>query len=286
MRKTGILVLLALSFNLHIQSQNSLLWEITGNGLKAPSYLFGTYHLITSSFIDSLPVIHSCYSKTEALVGEMIMDSSSYPKMMKAMTMKDSTLDQLMSKEDYKQVGDYVKEVTGMDIRMFNKMKPVVVSTLFYKVVMSSSDKGSPMDLYFQQIAKADGKALVGLETLDEQIAVLFDGSSLRSQAAMLVKATREKDKFIAEMMKTNRCYREGNMDCIVKYMSDQDDFSKADLDHLLYSRNRNWVKILPGLMKDRTLFIAVGAGHLPGEEGVIDLLRKQGYEVKAIPLN
>jgi uncharacterized protein YbaP (TraB family) len=285
MSKIRLLVLFAFLFSLQVNSQNSLLWEITGKGLKAPSYVFGTYHLITSSFIDSVPVIHACYAKTEAVVGEMILDSSSYPKLIKAMAMKDSTLDQLMSKEDYKMLGDYVKEATGMDIALFNKMKPVVVSTLFYKFLIPANDKGTPMDLYFQQIAKVDGKKLIGLETLEEQVAVLFDGSSLKSQAVQLVRSAREKDKFTAEMMETNRCYREGNMDCILKFMTEEESFSKAEMDRLLYSRNRNWIKILPVLLKDKTLFIAVGAGHLPGEGGLIDLLRKQGYTVQPVVL-
>jgi len=267
------------------QSSNSLLWEVSGNGLKKSSYLFGTYHLISSSFIDSLPVIHQCYAKTEGVVGEMVLDPSMASKMMSAVLMKDSTLDELMSPEEYKLVGTYLKETSGMNIALFNKMKPVVVGTLFYKAIMPANDTGKPMDLYFQEESKADGKRVVGLETLDEQMDVLFNGTSLKQQAAALVKAAREKEKYTAEMMRTNRCYRDGDMDCLVKFMTEDETMTTAEMERLLYARNRNWMKQLPGLMSAGPVFVAVGAGHLPGEGGLIGLLKQAGYTVTPVAI-
>jgi uncharacterized protein YbaP (TraB family) len=265
------------------QQSGSLLWEVSGKGLKSSSYLFGTYHLITSTFIDSFPVIHSCYAKTEEVVGELLLDASMAQKMMAGVIMKDSTLDQLLNKEEYKLVGDYLKETSGMNIALFNKMKPVLVQTMFYKSLLSGEDKGHPMDVYFQEIAKADGKKVEGLETMEEQMAVLFDGTSLKRQAELLVKAVREKDKNTVEMMRINGCYRAGDLECLAKSMTDSTDFSKEEMNQLLYSRNRNWMKKLPGIFRAQPTFIAVGAGHLPGEGGLIDLLRKEGYTVTAV---
>ncbi len=280
-----IALLLLSGIKLYSQSNNSLLWEINGKDLKSPSFLFGTYHLITSTFIDSFPVIQKRFSVTGNVIGEMVLTTSMSQKLMEAAIMKDSTLDQLMSKEDYKIVGDYLMETSGYNISLFNKMKPVLVGTLFYKAVITPGDTGKPMDIYFQEMAKRDGKLVSGLESMDEQLGILFNNSSLKRQAEVLVKTAKEKDKSSAELNKMNSCYRAGNLDCLAESIQMEEEYTKEEKDKLLYSRNRAWIKLLPMMMKEQSCFIAVGAGHLPGKEGLIELLRGAGYSVKSISL-
>jgi uncharacterized protein YbaP (TraB family) len=280
-----IALLLLSGTKIYSQSNNSLLWEINGKDLKSPSYLFGTYHLITSTFIDSFPVIQNRFSVTGNVIGEMVLTTSMTQKLMEAAIMKDSTLDQLMSKEDYKIVGDYLMETSGYSISLFNKMKPVLVGTLFYKAEITPGDTGKPMDLYFQEMAKRDGKLVSGLESMDEQLGILFNNTSLKRQAEVLVKTAKEKDKSAAVMSKMNNCYRAGNLDCLAESIQMEEEYTKEEMDKLLYSRNRAWIKLLPLMMKEQSCFIAVGAGHLPGKEGLIELLRGAGYSVKPVSL-
>ncbi len=284
-KKIRLLLVLSLTANLSFFSQNSLLWEISGNGLKKTSYLFGTYHLITSTFIDSFPLIHQEYSKTDAVAGEMILDAACLQKVQASAVMKDSSLDQLLCKADYQLVADYLKETSGMSLSLFNKMKPVVVGTLFYSSLLTSKEKGVEMDQYFQESAKTDNKKLIGLETVEDQIAVLFEGTSLKRQAEMLVKSAKDRDATGPELMRTTHCYRTGDLACLLASLQAEDGYTTDEMNRLLYSRNLNWMKKMPGLMEEMSVFIAVGAGHLPGDGGLIDLLRKKGYTLTPLQL-
>jgi uncharacterized protein YbaP (TraB family) len=281
----NLFLFLLFPFTLGAQSSNSLLWEISGNGMESPSYVFGTYHLITSTFIDSFPVIMQSLQKTKAIVGELVIDASVQQKVMDASVMKDSSLDQLMSAEDYKLVADYFKEQVGMELSFFKKMKPVIISTFFYTPIVKKN-KGTAMDIYFQEKGKEGGKEVLGLETVDDQIKTLFGGMSLKRQADMLVKSVKEKDKTQREMLKMDSCYRRGDLDCLANGIKDDDSYSVDEMEQLLYSRNANWIKELPEMMKKRPLFIAVGAGHLPGDKGLLNLLAQQGFTIKKVPLN
>ncbi|HXC04214.1 MAG TPA: TraB/GumN family protein [Bacteroidia bacterium] len=284
MKKLFSFFLLFPSF-LYAQQQNSLLWEISGKGLKQPSYVFGTYHLLTSTYVDSLPVIMQCMQKTRAVVGEMIVDGAVQQKVMDASVMKDSSLDQLMTPDDYKLVSAYFKEQVGMEITLFNKMKPAVIGMLFYKPLMEKN-KGTAMDIYFQEKGKENGKEVIGLETVDDQIRTLFGHTTLKRQAEQLVKTVKEKDKTSGETARMDSCYKRGDLDCLDKQLRESDSFSAEEWDQLLNIRNRNWMKQIPALMKKRAVFIAVGAGHLPGNQGLLNLLRQQGYTVNVVPLH
>jgi len=283
-KKTVFLLFLFLSQNSFAQTSNTLLWEISGNGLKSPSFIFGTYHLITSAYIDSFPLIRKTYEKTKVVVGEMLIDAATTNKVAAAVVMTDSSLTQLLNEADYKLVADYLKEISGMDLALFNKMKPVVISTFFYTSLLKD-EHGKAMDIYFQDMAREEGKGLIGLETVEEQIAVLFDGSTLRQQARQLVQAVKEKDKNLEETMRTNRCYRQQDLECLTKELSGTSEFTPEEMDKLLYDRNRNWMLKLPPMMMENPLFVAVGAGHLPGEKGLLNLFREKGFTVRPVML-
>ncbi|MFI5150752.1 MAG: TraB/GumN family protein [Bacteroidia bacterium] len=284
MKKLFSLFLLFPSF-LYAQQTNSLLWEVSGKGIKEPSYIFGTYHLLTSSYVDSLPVVMQCFKKTKAVVGELIIDAAVQQKVMEASVMKDSSLDQLMSVKDYELVSAYFKEQVGMEITLFNKMKPAVISMLFYKPLMDKH-KGTPMDIYFQEKGKEDGLDVIGLETADDQIQTLFGHTTLKRQAEQLVKGVKEKDKTKDETVLMDSCYKRGDLDCLDKQLRESDSYSAEEWDQMLTIRNRNWMKQLQALIDKKPVFIAVGAGHLPGDKGILQLLRLQGYTVKVVALH
>ena len=265
------------------QNTNSLLWEISGNGLQSPTYLFGTYHLITSTFLDSFPVIREKFEQTKGMTGELVMDSGMTSKVMEYALMKDSSLDQLLSPAEYTLVSDFLKETAGMPLTAFNKVKPVLVSTLLMAKLLPAQGEGTAMDLWFQDLAKKEGKPVYGLESADEQARLLFNSIPLKRQAQQLVESVKDKDKTRKELLRLNACYRAQDMDCLAKSMSDGEGFSAAEMKDLLESRNLRWLEKLPAMMEHQPLFIAVGAGHLTGDTGLLNLLRKKGYAVKAV---
>jgi len=261
-------------------------WEISANGLSKPSYLFGTFHLKGSTYVDSLTQVIDKFKGSGTVVGELLFDSTMTMKVMTASIMKDTTLDMLMSREHFQQTASWLKELTGYDLKMFNKMNPMMIEILIMSTLQQkyfpAPPNDRPMDLYFQQRAKTEGKKMIGLESFDEQINALYNQFSYKRQADMLMDYVLEKDRAKSDVVNMNRYYREGNLSQLESMMT-REVFSEKETDVLVNDRNRKWMIQLPGLMKEQQTFIAVGALHLAGENGLVALLRKAGYVVRPV---
>jgi hypothetical protein len=268
-------------------AEDGLLWEISGKDLRAPSYLFGTYHLFTAGFVDTLPVVMKAFERCEAMAGEMIVDSSVMPQVLAAGLMQNQSLDSLLSAEEYDLVNEWFRELTGADLSLFNSATPMTVQTLLltlYHDQLFSQPPMPVMDLYFQELAKSSGKKLIGLEQAQDQIHALFNQFSYERQAEMLVEFVEERDSLAVEMQALAFHYRLGQLDALEKRMN-AEAYSLEEIETLLIHRNHNWMLLIPDLIRSRPTFIAVGALHLPGEHGLIQLLRNKGYKVSAVPL-
>jgi uncharacterized protein YbaP (TraB family) len=269
--------------------ENSVFWEVTGKGLTQPSYLFGTFHLMGKKYVDSLTNVTAKFQQSQTMVGEMVVDSTMTMKMMMAAQLKGTTLDKLLTPELYAKTGTWLKEVSGYDIKLFNGMNPMTVQIVLMRSVQQkfypmNPVEDPPMDLYFQQHAKKARKKVLGLETLDVQIAALYEQFSYERQAEMLAEFVNDQDKAYQEMITMNKYYRMGNLGELEKLMSTQT-FEPGEVEKLLDDRNKAWVKQLPSLFSEQSTFVAVGALHLSGKNGLVNLLRQQGYTVKSVPL-
>jgi uncharacterized protein YbaP (TraB family) len=116
------------------------------------------------------------------------------------------------------------------------------------------------------------------------QIAALYEQFSYERQAEMLAEFVNDQDKAYQEMITMNKYYRMGNLGELEKLMSTQT-FEPGEVEKLLDDRNKAWVKQLPSLFSEQSTFVAVGALHLSGKNGLVNLLRQQGYTVKSVPL-
>lgn len=263
---------------------NSLLWEISGKGLKKPSYLFGTYHFAGKDFIDTMKVLQAKLSQADAIVGELVIDSSVAVKLMPHMMLKDNTLDKLLSTEQFELVNAYLKKVSGYDLKLLNAMKPVAVqmTLMQFTAPKTVSPTNPALDQYVQEYAKANQKKVIGLETVEDQAVILF-GNSLERQKELLLKSVinEEKNKKEAQTLYAN--YIAQNLEELEKLFVKSEDYSQEEMDQLLKNRNQKWMTQLPVLMQNQSLFIAVGAGHLVGKDGLIKGLQAQGYTVKPI---
>ncbi|MEI6753539.1 MAG: TraB/GumN family protein [Paludibacter sp.] len=288
MKKTILLVLFVISCFSHIQSQ--LLWKITGNGLKHPSYLFGTHHLIPIQFLDSVPGLFKAFNECEIVVGEMVLnnlDASS--KIQQAAIMPNQTkISDLLTTEDYKLVDNELKATLKFGLKEVSVMNPTMILTMYemekYKKLTGLSDD-KQSDSYFQLVAEEKNKKVLGLETIDEQIAILFGNGSLKRQAAVLVESIRKKDTMLQEMIQLNSPYKAGKLNDLLllsKGKGDITDMTDEEFRKMADNRNVNWMTKLPKMIKESSCFIAVGALHLPGQNGLLKLLEKEGYKVTA----
>ncbi len=266
------------------KAENTLFWEISGKDLKKPSYLFGTYHFADKGFVDTMKVINDKLKSADAVVGELIMDKSLPTKMLPYLMMKDTTLDKLFTPQEYTLVADYLKKLANLDLKMLNTMKPVVVQTLIMQFTSPKTFTATnpALDQYFQDYGRENGKNVLGLETLEDQVDALFS-SSLARQKELLIKSIKEAEKNKSITDNLYKYYITQDLDQLTKLMTDTGDFTQEEMDKLLKNRNEKWLISLPQMMKDHSLFIAVGAGHLVGKSGLIKGLQAKGYTVKPV---
>src|ERR1035437_11123778 len=132
MNKQKIIVaFIALFFMVSANAQ--LLWKVSGNGLTKTSYLFGTHHLIEKEQIKDFDQILALVGQSDAVVGEMIIDNSlgMQLKMLKGVMMKDTTIKELLSETDYALVDNEYKQTMNMGLNKLNKMKPMMLSSMY-----------------------------------------------------------------------------------------------------------------------------------------------------------
>ena len=281
------ILFIGLSLSANAQKKNpnnTLLWEISGKELTKPSYLFGTYHFADKGFVDTMKVVNQKLAAADMIVGELIIDQTMAIKLMPFMLMKNNTLDQLLSEKEYQLVDNYLKKLGKYNLKMFNTFSPMALQTLIIQLTSPKtfSATNPAIDQYFQDYGKENKKELIGLETVEEQGAVLF-GSSLQRQKEMLVKYVKQEKKNKKGAEKLYNDYINQNLTATEKIFAKLDDFTPEEADRLLKNRNEKWLEKLPELMQNKSLFIAVGAGHLVGKDGLITRLKATGYIVKPL---
>lgn len=269
-----------LSFSQELEK--SLLWKISGNGLKQDSYLFGTIHITCDANLDENTI--KALSVTKQLYLELDMDDKSMQmQMMKHMMMKDGVkLSTLLNAEDLKIVDDFLKKNMNMSVKMFDSFKPFIITTMLYPKMIDCSFQSVESEL--MKVSKEQNEEVFGLESVEEQMKV-FDNISYQVQAEELLKMAKSdlsKDK--EEMKKMMTIYQNKDIEGMLKMMDDSDNkITSENQEVLLNNRNKNWIPLMMKIMSEKPTFFGVGAGHLAGDEGVIKLLRKQGYMVEAV---
>jgi uncharacterized protein YbaP (TraB family) len=266
---------------------NTLLWKISGNGLDKPSYLFGTIHMLCADDAVLSPKMKEAIKECDEVYFEVDMDNFfEMLGVMGKMKMKgDTTLKDLLSEKDYQKVKEYFeKKGSLLPFSMLETFKPILAASTLEEGSLPC-ESTAIMEQVIMKEAKQHDKKIKGLETMAYQAGVL-DSIPYRIQAQQLVSfiddAGKEgkEDKLLEEMF---IAYKEQDLKKLEELMVETDAGMAGFTDILLYHRNQNWVRKLKELLPEKSLLIAVGAGHLPGEKGVISLLRKEGYKLEPV---
>lgn len=285
--KAFCVAVIALFLSLNVNAQ--LFWKVSGNGLSKPSYLFGTHHLIEKEQIAGFDKVLAVIPQTDVVVGEMDMSNmlSMQLKMLKVCMMKDSTMHDLLNAEDYSLVDAQMKEVVGTGLDKLGKMKPAMLSALYeIKLYMKQNNtKKEPeaVDIVFQKAGKKAKKKIIGLETIDQQLDILFNSMSLKSQAESLVRAVKDKDKSLDVLKQLNEAYLSGDLKRMSDLSNGEEQMTPEEKKTFIVNRNNNWIAQLKTLMPKQSCFVAVGCLHLVDEVGLIQQLRSAGYTVEAV---
>jgi len=281
---------LVLIFTLFIavNAQGQLLWKISGNGLKKSSFLFGTHHLIDKELIPQFDSIMAVCGQSDAVVGEMDLKTPGMQKkMMQGAVMKGKKMKDLVSASDYQLLDTEFKSVMGVGMSVLGSFKPMMLMSMHQLVLYlkSTGSKKQPtaVDDLFQKQARAAKKKVIGLETLETQMNILFNNISLERQADILLFEVRDKEQMLTELMQLNDVYISGDLEKMKELDVDDESMRPEERKMLVDDRNLNWIKQLPALFKEQSCFVAVGCLHLVGDNGLINQLRLKGYNVEPV---
>lgn len=263
---------------------NTLFWKVSGKELKKPSFLFGTFHLLCADDIHMSDPLKEAIRAVDTIYMEMDMDDPTVMLSgMMYMNMKDGkTLKDLYSPEEYKKLESYITDTLKMPMMFLQKAKPYFLVALLYPRMMDcASPSGVEQEII--KIAKEEKKEINGLETMQLQ-ASIFDSIPYEWQAKELMNNIDSFPKYKKEFADMVRLYKNQQMDSLENTLAKSEFGTEEYGEFLLGNRNRNWVQQLNSIMKKSSVLVAVGAGHLPGKDGLIELLRTEGYTVE--PLN
>ncbi|MBL7718119.1 MAG: TraB/GumN family protein [Flavipsychrobacter sp.] len=265
------------------KDENSVLWEVSGKGLSKPSYLFGTIHMICQADYFWSDPMQQAFDKTDKVCLEMDMDDMTVMAKMQTAFVDQSgkQLKDYFQPADYEKVRKYVKDTLGYNVDMFSKMKPFILVQLMIKK-MYPCEQTVAYEEKLMGLAKPANKEIIGLESADEQIAVMnkIEADSIVSSVLRVVNGDNESQ---AELTKLIAAYKTQSLPELQKLFAETEQMSEEAMKALLEERNTRWIPRMEKMMNGQSVFFAVGAGHLPGDKGVIALLRKQGYTVTPI---
>lgn len=266
---------------------NSLLWLIEGKNLKFPSYLFGTMHLIQKEYYYFPNALEKIVKKTDLLLTEInLSELDNQMEAIKLMTLSEGSLIDFFSPAQKDSLLTWAKNKLMMDekafLATFGKFKPFII--IQTSTQLAFFGKTESYELSLKSLAEKHKLELGGLETIKEQLS-FFDNMPKEDQAKMVMEAIGDKGKMVDEMNNLQRAYRGQYLDSLEILMKMDRGMLAHHEEILLTNRNSAWIPKIEEHIDKKSCFIAVGAAHLIGEKGVIQLLKNKGYTVTAVKI-
>jgi uncharacterized protein YbaP (TraB family) len=265
------------------ERSQGLLWEIGKPGIS-PSYLFGTIHSEDPEVLDLAQPVRKAWSGSRRVVLEVVLDSEAMLQTGSAMLMTDGQLlSQILGEELFRQTL-LTMQRRGVPEVVLERMKPWAVATT---LSMPAAGTGMVLDRVLYEQALQDGKPVAGLETVQEQLDI-FEGMSMDDQVALLRDAVAQFSGIAALHQQLLDAYKQQDLAAMLAIneaaleAGDRrfaDEFQRR----LVTDRNRHMAERLRPYLSEGRAFVAVGALHLPGDEGLLNLLERQGYTVSAV---
>lgn len=265
--------------------ENSLLWEISGNGLKESSYLFGTIHMIGKNDFFVRDEVDSVFSKCNQVAFEIDLDDVAQLNSMQAWLNlpEDLTMDAIIPPDQYNKIKIFFADSLGLDIKDFNTQKPFALYQQFLYGLEKSEQES--YEIYFLMKCISSQKTVVGLEPISDEFRVM-DNISYEEQIRWVIEGIDSINAYRSDFKELIHAYQEEDLNKL-KLMLKEDPVVMGEFeDALLDQRNQKWIAEILKLTEQMPTFIAVGAMHLPGENGLISLLKEKGFTVKPILKN
>lgn len=263
----------------------SLLWKIEGNGLKQPSYLFGTMHLIQREYFYFPAALEKVIKKSDVVVTEIALDKmGDQAEALKHIYLTEGSLFDFFSEEQQDTILQWAENKLMLKkepfMASFGKMKPFVI--LQTVVQLEFFGKTESYEMKIKEVADKSKIPYRGFESVAEQIS-FFDNLSREEQAEMVMESLRDGEKNKKMMIEMQGIYKRQQLDSLHYLVRRESGVIAQRESSFLGQRNKRWIPQIKEIIQQQKAFIAVGAGHLAGDEGVIQLLREEGYTVTPI---
>ncbi len=264
------------------EANKSLLWRVSSTEMKKPSYLFGTIHLICTEDYLWTTAMENSLTASDAVCFEMDMDDPSL--MMQVATGMIETngkqLKDYFTEKEYQQLAQFLSDSLHMNISMFEQMKPAALEMLFATRIVDCASSESYESNILTKAQKAK-KEIEGLEDVKEQIALL-DSLPVDSISNDINSMFNDHQKQVQEYKEMVELYKQQNLPALFEMIQRSKELGD-NMGAFLDIRNEKWIERMVDKMDQHGVFFAVGAGHLWGETGLIQLLRKAGYMVSPV---
>ncbi|MDB5190656.1 MAG: lipoprotein, partial [Segetibacter sp.] len=262
----------------------SLFWEITGNGLKKPSYLFGTMHVSSKMVFHLSDSFYHALRSTDAVALEL------NPQVWQDQMFRMQKAQMDIARFSNPTVADYINEKSFQllnyedDIQKALSEEPTIVNSLLYRSFQARADfeENTYLDLYIYQTGRKLGKMPAGVEDYVETERLMREAYQDMVKEKSKKKINTDGVSMYEIEKKMQEAYRKGDLD-LMDSLETLTITSPAFTEKFLYLRNDIQANSIDTILKKRSLFVGVGAAHLPGKRGVIDLLKKKGYQLRPI---
>jgi uncharacterized protein YbaP (TraB family) len=259
--------------------KKSLLWEVKTKEGKTCSYLFGTIHAINENQFYFPKKLEKIASKCDAICLEIVGDGTYFDKLM----MNNKSLKDLFTKTQLDTIHLWAEQFLFMKPNQFDEnfsqTKPFLLLQFILNSFLPKNFKS--YELEFEKMAQKNKQELLGLETVDFQLS-LFDNMSLEDQVKMVMESLRDEKNAKYKFEEMQQVYLEQDLDRLYKITRDESTTLNRSF---LEDRNMDWIPKIEEITKNKIVFIAVGAAHLAGPEGVIELLINKGFQVLPVKI-
>jgi uncharacterized protein YbaP (TraB family) len=260
-------------------NDNSLLWEVSGNGLSKPSYITGTFHILCSKDFEVKSKVLKALEKSENFVMEINYTDPAEIKSLQKMYQTDKKISDQLSPDEAKELNAILADY-GTDLKSIDSSSPqALYALLSTKAIPCPQTEIKLYEIELLQKAIKDKKTVRGLEKVEDQMRSMNEAYNLKNTITQL-KMSKEYEILFKQMIEA---FKKENVQLLYSLFKDERFMNTQQEKAMLTDRNQNWVKAMPEIMKNQSSLFAVGGSHLMGENGIIPLLQAKGYTVKPV---
>ena len=286
MRRKLLYILLLITLGAHAQ----VLYKVSGNSAKAPSYIFATNKIVGIEFLDSVPKLLNCFSQCSVVLTEFaIQDYEALATLRTAALLPDSIrLDRYYTTEEYQQIDEAMQLTIGMSMDKLCRMKPSYLTAMYRNELLHKwldYDDQRSMEAFFQSIASDKNMSVRAIDDIGETMYMLFDREPFHWQCKELLQIIEYPEREVRQERILAEMYRMGRLtDISYQILSPDNQSTQSYSDYQIYAaRNKEWVKRLRPYLVNGGAFITLDAIYLGGEKGLLEQLRAAGYRVKSV---